>query len=204
MWYPSCRLILTWPSSMTMLPAILPVRWVFCHGQQRARISIPLSTSGSCWWGLGPFTPEMSGNLQVPCKSGVTSYSKNLQIWCSPRGGDALQYLMQLVATPDTDCYFWPLPFVQGHINPFMLVTCLWNMFSLCLSWWILCLYKYLHMVSLLKINAVDSERTVLFLLSLYAGCDFWCVFLGWGLICQSSPWWFVYQLRGLWVLCDL
>jgi transposase len=26
------------------------------------------------------------------------------QIWCSPRGGDALQCLMQLVATLDADC----------------------------------------------------------------------------------------------------
>ena len=25
-------------------------------------------------------------------------------------------------------------PFVQGHIIPFLLVTCLWNVFSLCLS----------------------------------------------------------------------
>lgn len=32
-----------------------------------------------------PFPPEMSGNLQVPWwKSGVTSHSKNWQIWCSP------------------------------------------------------------------------------------------------------------------------
>jgi hypothetical protein len=68
----------------------------------------------------------MSGNLQVPWwKSGVTSHSKNWQIWCSPWGGDALQYLMQLVATPDTDCYFsfWP-PLVQGHIILFLLATC--------------------------------------------------------------------------------
>jgi hypothetical protein len=53
---------------------------------------------------------------------------------------------MQLVATPDTDCYFWfSPPFVQGHVIPFMLVTCLWNLFSLCLSCSILvCSYKYL------------------------------------------------------------
>jgi hypothetical protein len=68
--------------------------------------------------------------------------------------------------------YYWLTfdfhpPFVQGHIIPFMLVTCLWNLFSLCLSCWILCSYKYLHMLSLLKINAVDSERMFLFLLSL-------------------------------------
>ena len=112
-WYPSCRLILTWPSSMTMPPAILLIlgmiscktgMWVFCHGQRRAQILIPLSTSGTCWiggGGLGPFPPGMSG------KSGVSSHSKNWQIWCSPWGGDALQYLMELVATPDTDCYFW-------------------------------------------------------------------------------------------------
>ena len=99
---------------------------VFCHGQRKAQISIPLSTSGTCWiggWGLGPFPPEMSRNLQVPWwRSGVKALSKNWQIWCSPWGGDALQYLMQLVATPDTDCnfWFWPAPFVQGHIIPFV------------------------------------------------------------------------------------
>ena len=56
-------------------------------------------------------------------------------------------------------------PFVQGHIIKFMLVTCLWNLFSLCLSCWILC--SYLHMLNLRKINAVDSERTFIFLLGL-------------------------------------
>ena len=58
----------------------------------------------------------MSGNLQVPWwKSVVTSHSKNWQIWCSSGGGDALQYLMQLVATPDTDCYFdFGLPLCSG------------------------------------------------------------------------------------------
>ena len=107
MWNPSCRLILTWPSSMTMQPAVLLVLCViscktgmsvFCHGQRRARISIPLSTIGTCCiggWGLGPFSPDMSGNLQVLWwKSGVTSHCKIWQIWCSPWGGDALQYLM--------------------------------------------------------------------------------------------------------------
>jgi hypothetical protein len=54
----------------------------------------------------------------------------------------------------------------QGHIIQFLSVTCLWKFFSLCLS--CLCSYKYLHMLNLLKMNAVDSERTFLFLLSLY------------------------------------
>jgi hypothetical protein len=36
-------------------------------------------------WYLGPFPPEMSENLQVSWwKSGLTSLSKNWQIWCSP------------------------------------------------------------------------------------------------------------------------
>uniref|UniRef100_A0A673W388 Transposase Tc1-like domain-containing protein n=1 Tax=Salmo trutta TaxID=8032 RepID=A0A673W388_SALTR len=60
MWYPSCSLILTGPSSMTMPPTILLVLCmiscktgmsVFCHGQRRARISIPLTTSGTRWIG---------------------------------------------------------------------------------------------------------------------------------------------------------
>ena len=192
----SCRLLLTWPSSMTMPPAILLVLCViscktgmsvFCHGQQRARFSIPLSMPGTCWirgWGLGPFPPEVSRNLQVPWwKRGETSHSKNWQIWCSPSAGDALEYLMQLVPTPDTDCYFDfdPPPFVQGHIIQFLLVTCLWNVFSLCLSCWILlCSYKYLH-----KINAVDSERTFLFLFSLYAK-----TYMGDWKWCRQLHWW--------------
>jgi hypothetical protein len=47
-----------------------------------------------------------------------------------------MQYLMQLVATPDTDTVTFDFdpPFVQGHIIPFLLVTCLWNLFSLCFS----------------------------------------------------------------------
>jgi hypothetical protein len=113
-------------SSMTIPPAVLLVLCViscktgmsvFYHDQRRAQISIPLSMTGTCWiwwWGLGPFPSEMSGNLQVPWwKSGVTSHSKNGQFWCCP-WGDALQYLMQLVATPDTDWYFWFWPLCSG------------------------------------------------------------------------------------------
>jgi hypothetical protein len=40
-----------------------------------------------------------------------------LQTWCSPWIWDSMQYLMQLVATPENDYYFWFWPpFVQGHI----------------------------------------------------------------------------------------
>ena len=59
---------------------------------------------------MGPFPPEMSGNLQVHWwKSGVTSHSKNWQIWCSPWGGDAVlnaagghtrYWLLLLILTP--------------------------------------------------------------------------------------------------------
>ena len=63
--------------------------------------------------------------------------------------------------------YWWPHQILTyfwfWHIIPFLLVTCLWNLLSLCLSCWILCSYKYLHKLSLMKINAVDSERTFLF-----------------------------------------
>ena len=72
---------------------------------------VRLGPVGSEGEGLGHSPPEMSWNLQVPWwKSGVRSHSNNWHIWCSPWGGDALQYLMQLVATPDTDCYFWFWP----------------------------------------------------------------------------------------------
>jgi hypothetical protein len=107
---PSCRLIQTWPSSHTACsvhdflqdrnvrvlpwpvksPDLNPIKhvWDLLDRKVRARAIPP--------------------NLQVPWwKSGVTSHSKNWQIWSSPWGGDALQYLMQLVATPDTDYFFW-------------------------------------------------------------------------------------------------
>uniref|UniRef100_A0AAZ3QJA2 Tc1-like transposase DDE domain-containing protein n=1 Tax=Oncorhynchus tshawytscha TaxID=74940 RepID=A0AAZ3QJA2_ONCTS len=54
---------------------------------------------------------------------------------------------------------FTPLPLIQGHIIPFvshMSVEPVQFMSQLCS-------YKYLQMLSLLKINAVDSERTFLF-----------------------------------------
>jgi hypothetical protein len=133
---------------------------------QRSRISIPLSTSGTCWiggWGLGPFPPEMSRNLQVPSwKSGVTSHSKNGQIWCSPWGGDVLQYLMQVVATPDTDCYFWFWPLlcsgthysISVRYMSVELVQFMSQLLNLVMS----NISTYFH-----KINTVDSERTFLF-----------------------------------------
>jgi hypothetical protein len=56
---------------------------------------------------------EMFGNLQVPWGTAVLNAAGGHQI---------------LTVTFD----FEP-PFVQGHIIPFLFVTCLWNLFSLCL-----------------------------------------------------------------------
>ena len=141
----------------------------------RARISIPLSTPRTCWirgWGLGQFPPrnvqkragallEKWGNIaQQDLANMVQSISRRCTAVLNAAGGHTRYWLLLLNLTP---------PFVQGHIVPFMLVTYLWNLSSLRLSSWILlCSYKYLHMSSLLKINTVDSERTFLFLLSLY------------------------------------
>ena len=50
---------------------------------------------------------------------------------------------MQVVATPDTDLFFILTPLVQGHIIPFLLVACLWNLFSLSVVESVP--YKYLH-----------------------------------------------------------
>jgi hypothetical protein len=68
-------------------------------------------------------------------------------IWCSPWGGDVLPYLMQLVATPETDSSFLILnsPPVQVHIIPFMLVTCRWNLFSLCLLNFVMFIQIFTH-----------------------------------------------------------
>jgi hypothetical protein len=82
---------------------------------------------------------------------------------------------MQLVATPDTDCYFWFWPpFVQGHVIPFMLVTCLWNLFSLCLSCLILaCSYKYLEMLSLLRfIGEEGPHRSIMLSTRQHSACS--------------------------------
>ena len=60
--------VLPWPATSPDLYSIEHV-WDLLDRRVRARA----------------ITPEMSENLQLPWwKSGVTSYSKNWQIWCSP------------------------------------------------------------------------------------------------------------------------
>ena len=72
---------------------------------------------------------------------------------------------MQLVATTDIDCYFdFDAPFVQGHIIPFLLVTCLWNLFISQL----LILVMFIQIFKHVKF-AENKLRTSLFLLSLEA-----------------------------------
>ena len=82
---------------------------VFCHGQRRARISIPLSTSGTCWWGLGPFPPrnvqELAGALVEEWGNISQQELANL-VQSMRRRCTALLN----AATPDTDCYFRPPP----------------------------------------------------------------------------------------------
>jgi len=34
---------------------------------------------------------------------------------------------------------YWPIPYVQGRIRPFLLVKYLRNLFTLCFSWMFLC-----------------------------------------------------------------
>uniref|UniRef100_A0A674DDL4 Tc1-like transposase DDE domain-containing protein n=1 Tax=Salmo trutta TaxID=8032 RepID=A0A674DDL4_SALTR len=81
--------VLPWPAKSPDLKPIEHI-WDLLDRRVRARAIPPRNVQelAGAWW-----------------KSGVTSHRKNWQIWCSPLG-DALQYLMQLVATPDTDCYF--------------------------------------------------------------------------------------------------
>ena len=126
-------------------------RWRVRHGLGEC------VTASSDWACCHCRQSEMFRNLQVPWwKSGVTSHSKNGQIWCSPWGGDALQYSRYF--------WFWPPPFVQGHTIQLLLVTCLWNLFSLCLSCWImLCSYKYLHMLIVLKFKRSWQWENVYF-----------------------------------------
>ena len=74
---------------------------------------------------------------------------------------------MQLVTTPDTDLLFFDRPFVQGYIIPFVshMSVELVQFMSQLLN---LVMFIQIFMLSLLKINAVDSERTFLFLLRLH------------------------------------
>uniref|UniRef100_A0A8C7NG51 Tetratricopeptide repeat domain 39A n=1 Tax=Oncorhynchus mykiss TaxID=8022 RepID=A0A8C7NG51_ONCMY len=52
-----------------------------------------------------------------------------------------------------------PPPLVQGEMIKFLLVTCLCNLLRLCLSCLILlCSYKYLHMLSFLKIYTIKDS----------------------------------------------
>jgi hypothetical protein len=81
---------LPWPAKSPALSPIVLV-WDLLDRRVRARAIPPRNV-----WELAGALVEEWGN----------THSKNWLIWCSPRGGDALQYLMQLVATPDTDCYF--------------------------------------------------------------------------------------------------
>ena len=114
----------------------------------------------SHWAHLGPVGLEVANLVQ--------SMRRRCTAVLNAAGGHTRYWLLLLC------------PFVQGHVIPFLLVTCLWKLFSLCLSCWILCSYKYLHMLGLLKINAVDSERTFLFLLSLYIQLKLEVYIQGW------------------------
>ena len=58
------------------------------------------------------------------------------------------------------------VPFLQAH--PDMTMPCLWNLFSLCLSCWILCSYKYLHMFKFKWIFGINHH--------LKKRCPFSCV----------------------------
>ena len=79
---------------------------------------------------------------------------------------------MQLVATPDTDCYFLP-PICSGtHYSisvSHMSVELVQFMSQLLNLVKFIQIFIYIYMLSLLKINTVDSERTFPFLPSLYS-----------------------------------
>ncbi len=61
---------------------------------------------------------------------------------------------------PDTDCY----AFVQVLVIQFLVVECLWNLFSLCLNCWNLCSYKYLNVNKFAVNKAVECEDFFFFL----------------------------------------
>ena len=82
--------VLPWPAKSLDLNTIEHV-WDLLNLRVRARAIPPRNV-----WELAGALVEEWGNI-----------SQQLE---NPWGGDALQYLMQLVATPDTDCYFWFWP----------------------------------------------------------------------------------------------
>ena len=82
--------VMPWPAKSPDLNPIEHI-WELLDRRVRARAIPPTNVRE-----LAGALVEEWGNIS----------QKNWEIWCSPWGGDALQYLMQLVATPDTDCYF--------------------------------------------------------------------------------------------------
>uniref|UniRef100_A0AAZ3QCV8 Tc1-like transposase DDE domain-containing protein n=1 Tax=Oncorhynchus tshawytscha TaxID=74940 RepID=A0AAZ3QCV8_ONCTS len=64
--------------------------------------------------------------------------SRNVRALVEAWGNISQQELANLVQSMRMRCTAVlnaaPPSFVQGHIFPFLLVTCLWNLFSLCLS----------------------------------------------------------------------
>jgi hypothetical protein len=83
------------------------------------------------WWKSGVISQQEMANLVQSMRRRCTAVLN--------AGGSHTRYWL-----------FFPFDFdilfVQGHIISFLLVTCLWNLFSWRLSCWILlCSYKYLH-----------------------------------------------------------
>ena len=133
MWYPSCRLILTCMTLQHDNATSHTARSVRDFLQDRNVSVLP--------W------PAKSPDLKVRARAIPSRNVRELAGALVEEWGNISQQelsksmrrrctavLMQLVATPDTDCYFFPpFPRCSGHIVPFLLVTCLWNLFIFCL-----------------------------------------------------------------------
>uniref|UniRef100_A0A8K9UFN3 Tc1-like transposase DDE domain-containing protein n=1 Tax=Oncorhynchus mykiss TaxID=8022 RepID=A0A8K9UFN3_ONCMY len=139
-------LVLPWPAKSPDLNPIKHV-WDLLDWRVRARAIPPRNVQELA----GALVEEWGNISQQELANLVQSMRRRCTAIINAAGGQILTVT------------FDP-PFVQGHIIQFLLVTCLWNLFSLCLSCCILCSYKYLHMLSLLKINTVDSEDVSFFL----------------------------------------
>ncbi|CDQ87060.1 unnamed protein product [Oncorhynchus mykiss] len=137
--------VLPWPAKS---PDLIPIEhvWELLDRRVSARAMPPRHVRE-----LAGALVEKWGNISQQELANLVQSLRRCTAVLNSVGGHTRYRLLLLILTPP--------PLVQGHIIKFLLVTCLWKLFSLSpllnlVKW----SYKYLDMLSFLKMNTVDSE----------------------------------------------